>query len=62
MTSWYTSMNMEQPPQKPVAKGATGKKKAKKDKPVVVVTPISAESVRQKQLAISKNNKKKKKM
>ena len=57
MTSWYTSMNMEQPPQTPAAKGkgkATGKPKPKKVKPVVVVTPISAENARQKQLAKKK--------
>ena len=47
-------MNMEPPPQIPAAKGkgkATGKPKQKKVKPVVVVTPISAENARQKQLA-----------
>ena len=55
MTSWYTSMNMEQPSQKPAAKRkSAGKSKPKKVKPVVVVTPTSAENARQKQLAKKK--------
>ena len=55
MTSWYTSMNMEQPSQKPAAKRTSaGKSKPKKVKPVVVVTPTSAENARQKQLAKKK--------
>ena len=49
MTSWYTTMQLEEP--KPVKQSKQPKTKQKKTKAVVMVTPTSAENARQIQLA-----------
>lgn len=52
MTSWYTTMQMEEPPKKMVKdKPKTKRTKRKIKKEVIMITPVSAENARQKELA-----------